>query len=385
MKTALLVKNSVATALILGIALQAHATVDTRSYAMGGTGVSNANYLTSSLHNPALAARYADSDDVGVLFPTFSIQAHDGGNIVSELETFADAYDHWEMTNDSASQEEWQNALRNMDGESLTARINTGLVIAIPNKYLSTNFFALTDLSILAAPNVSSEDLVANPSDELQSRVYALTGGTVDVGFTFAREVEVDFLPRNLMLGFSPKFQQLVALGYDVGVEDADDQEFTLDDAEMSSGFNMDIGVAYDINERWQLGFNARNIIENSLKTNDLGNNNQLTYLVSPEYTIGASYQRKLIAVSADFELTEKEYFKEIDYSTQYARLGAEFNAWDWAQIRAGYAHSMTEYSEDLLTAGLGLKVFGVAGIDLAASYGSDNQYGVSGQFIVQF
>lgn len=381
------VAKSVAIAISLGLASHAQATVDSRSYAMGGTGVSNANYLTSSLHNPALAARYSDKDDLGFLLPTFSVQAHDNGDLVSEIENFADAFDIWEETNDQAAQDEWQNALRNMDGDSLTANINSGFVIAIPNQYLSTNFFALADLTLIAAPQINAADLEKdiNVDDDLQSRMQALTGGTIDIGLTFAREVDVEALPGKLMLGFSPKFQQLVALGYDVGMADADDQEFTLDDAEMSSGFNMDIGVAYDINEQWQLGLNARNIIENSLETNSFANGNNATYVVSPEFTFGASYQRKFVAISADLDLTEKEYFKEIDYSTQYARVGAELDAWSWAQIRAGYAHSLTDYSEDILTAGIGFKAFGVAGFDLAASYGSDNNYGVSGQLIVHF
>ncbi len=366
----------------------AMANIDSRSFAMGGTGVSNANFLTSSFHNPALAARYSESDDFGMILPTFNVRVHDGGDIVDSIDTFDSAFSRWEDSNgnDKAAEEEWKNALRAMDGEVVNADLNAGMVIAIPNKYLSANFFATTNVTVLATPDVAESDLnISNPNQTLESSVLGLGGGTVDIGVTLAREIEVDALPGRLYLGVSPKYQQLLSLGYNVAVEDAEDEAFSFDDANTSSGFNMDIGVAYDINDKWQLGFSARNLIENTLETNTLTGYGTATYVVGPEYTLGASYQRELFAISADIDLNEREYFKEIEYATQYARLGAEFDAWSWAQVRAGYALSMTDHSEDMITAGLGLKLFGVAGIDLSAGYGSDNNYGFAAQVIMQF
>ncbi|MGR5541169.1 hypothetical protein ACPV5V_21695, partial [Vibrio campbellii] len=78
-------------------------------------------------------------------------------------------------------------------------------------------------------------------------------------------------------------------------------------------------------------------------------------------------------------------YFEQIDYQTQYARIGTELDAWEWAQLRLGYQHSMTDDAEDVITAGMGLKPFGLIGLDLSGSYGKDNNYGVSAQLIMHF
>jgi opacity protein-like surface antigen len=369
----------------------ATAAIDSRSFAMGGTGVSNANYLTSSFHNPALAARYSERDDFGMILPTINVRAHDSSDLVSSVDTFIDAFDLWEDSNgnDERAREEWQSTLASMDGETINADISTGMVIAIPNQYLSANLFATVNLTAFATPDVDNNDLNITSTDEdLNSRVLGLGAGTVDIGLTLARELDIDALPGRLFLGVSPKFQQLVALGYSAAIEDTDEEDFDFDDANTSSGFNLDIGLAYDVNDNIQLGFSARNLLEQTLETNTYATaDNQIntaTYVVGPEFVIGASYQTKLFSVSADVDLNEKEYFKEVDYATQYARLGAEFDAWSWAQVRAGYSMSMNDYAEDMVTAGLGVKLFGTAGLDISAGYGSDNNYGVAAQFILQ-
>jgi hypothetical protein len=385
-------RNIQLTALAVALfSASATAALDARSFAMGGTGVSNANFLTSSFHNPALAARYSESDDFGMILPTVNVRAHDGGDLVTSIDNFSDAFDRWDDSNgmDDQAKQEWIDALSAMDGEVVNADVSTGMVVAIPNRYLSANFFAMVNASVIAAPSVDDSDFnITDPDEELKSSVLGLGAGTVDIGVTLARELQVDALPGRLYLGVSPKFQQLLALGYSASAEDADEDDFDFDDANTSTGFNLDIGLAYDINDQIQLGFSAKNLIENTLETNSYtgvnGSSTNATYVVGPEYVIGASYQTKLFALSADFDINEKKYFEEIDYATQFARVGAEFDAWSWAQIRAGYSMSLNDYSEDMITAGLGLKLFGTAGIDLSAGYGSDNNYGVAAQFIIQ-
>jgi len=74
-----------------------------------------------------------------------------------------------------------------------------------------------------------------------------------------------------------------------------------------------------------------------------------------------------------------------LSYKAQFARLGVELDAWHWAQLRAGYSHSMTDYSKDMLTAGLGFTPFGLFGVDIAAQFGEDDHYGVATQFVFMF
>lgn len=50
-----------------------------RSDAMGGTGVASAHYLSAPLMNPALLARYSQTDDFGLRLPAIGAQITDDG------------------------------------------------------------------------------------------------------------------------------------------------------------------------------------------------------------------------------------------------------------------------------------------------------------------
>ncbi|MDR9827851.1 conjugal transfer protein TraF [Vibrio sp. FNV 38] len=368
--------------------VMANATVDSRSFAMGGTGVASASYLTASIHNPALASQYGDSDNFGMILPTFSASVHDSSDMIDTIDRFDDAFMRWEdeiwAGNPDASPEEWQNILRELQGEVLTAEASTGIVIAIPNKYINTNLFAMLNANVIAVPLVDEKDfdLGINDPDDLESSVYALGGATLDVGLTFAKQF--DWFDKPLHLGISPKMQQMLSLGYGEAINDADDDDFDFEDANTNSGFNMDIGAAYELTDKWNLAFSARNLISRELETNEYFGQTS-TYIINPEYVFGASYDRGWYTLTSDIDLNSKEYFKEIDYKTQFARFGAEIDAWRWAQLRMGYAYSMTDHADDVVTAGLGLKPFGLFGFDISGSYGKDNNYGISAQMILHF
>jgi hypothetical protein len=61
---------------------------------------------------------------------------------------------------------------------------------------------------------------------------------------------------------------------------------------------------------------------------------------------------------------------------TQFARLGAEFNAFDWAQMRVGFRTDLEDTRDDLYTLGLGLSPFDVFHLDLTGFIGEQDTYG---------
>ncbi len=216
--------------------------------------------------------------------------------------------------------------------------------------------------------------------DPLNSTVTALAGGIVDVGVSLAKPIDIG--GHEVFLGVSPKFQNIYALHNTNSVDDFDDDDFDFDDEYSDkSAFNLDIGLAYQIDESITLGFSGRNLIEQELKTN-LSYGSTYTYLIEPEYTIGAEYNKGWFSVAADMDLNRKNYFKELDYKTQYTRIGAELNGWDWVAVRAGYQYSMTDSADDLLSFGFGFTPFGIFGLDLAGQVGKDNHYGASAQLV---
>ncbi|MGF1695435.1 conjugal transfer protein TraF [Vibrio lamellibrachiae] len=354
---------------------------DTRSVGMGGTGVASANFLTSSFHNPALAAKDQQDHGFGFILPMVGARVHDGDDTIDKLDSFIDLDDKLQLNpSDQQLLQEWRQAMRSLDKGVVNVEANVGMAVAIPNSVLSTNFFTKGQVSVVSAIMVDQRDLAAaDPTqDELFSSAQSAGGAVLDIGLTFAREIQ--WGEHAFLLGFSPKFQQIYALNYVESLSDMEDSSFEWDeDYTEKSGFNMDFGLSYDLTEKTNIGFTARNLISHELRTNELYGQSA-TFLVEPEYVLGINYDRNWVRLAADFDLNSKQYLKEFDYKTQYARFGAELDAWGWAQFRTGYMHSLTDHADDLISVGLGFRPWGVLGLDIAAQAGSDNNYGVSAQ-----
>ncbi|OAN16914.1 hypothetical protein A3K86_08210 [Photobacterium jeanii] len=361
----------------------AYTGMDARGGAMGGTGVASATYLTAAFYNPALATNYKSNDDFGLLLPSISVSGHDADDMVKKVEDFQDIND--KLDSDPALRQAWEDALRALDNGQVVANAKVGLVAALPNSMLSASMFAKADVAVFGITDIAESDLTnPNPdTSDLDSMVTAVAGGTVDVGVTLAKSFDLPAYGQQISVGFSPKFQKLVAINV---MENVGKFEFDMDDPEQSSAFNMDLGVAYEPVNNVTIGFTAMNLLKQELETNkiigDMGESYSATYLVEPQYKLGAAYANGWFTVAADVDLNKQQYFKQFDYSTQFAKVGVELDAWEWAQLRAGYSHSMTEHADSIMTAGIGFKPFGLFGFDLAGQFGKDNNYGVSAQLV---
>ena len=64
-----------------------------RQDAMGGAGVSSANYLSARFYNPALLSHYNESDDVGVLLPVVGAEVFDKDDLYNKGDDFAHRLD----------------------------------------------------------------------------------------------------------------------------------------------------------------------------------------------------------------------------------------------------------------------------------------------------
>ncbi|WP_407331739.1 conjugal transfer protein TraF [Enterovibrio sp. 27052020O] len=357
---------------------------DARSTAMGGTGVASSNYLMAPFHNPAQAVHYTGSDDFGLLL-SLNLGAHDSDDLYSKIDHFQQIDEELEYNSqDAALQQEWRDALRALDNGSLNVDTNIGLAVAIPNRHLSVNMFANANVATIAMTDVADSDLVGTPDTEnMQSTVQGMIGGTVDVGVALARAFELPFAGQRLSVGVTPKAQHIVAVNYKNTVAGFEDDDFDLgSEYQEKTVFNADMGLSYMPTDYLTVGFAAKNMFAQELETN-ASYGSQATFLVEPKYTAGIAFNSRFLTVAADYDISKTRYFKEVEHETQFARFGAELNAWDWAQVRAGYSMSMTDYAQDTVTAGLGFKPFGAFGFDLGAFYGEDNNYGVSAQMVL--
>lgn len=374
-------------------------TFDARSTAMGGIGASSADYLTAAFHNPALVARYNGSDDVGLLLPYVGAQVQDPDNMVDQLEDFSDLYDQLGSSSDPNDIQNVVNALSNMQGDTGYVQAGVGAAIAIPNSLVSFSIYGKAYADGFVLTDIHDDDLdensyISDPNYELQSKGVTLGVSIVEFGVAMAKSFELE--KGTFYLGVTPKYQQVNTINYVVEIDnyefdDWDDDRYQNDDG----NFNADIGVAYAMDQGFVFGLVGKNLIKQEYNAEEIGGIGA-KYVINPVYTASASFNHSLFTVGLDVDLNESERYEnftgfnvgEINSdsdNTQMAGIGAEFNAWDWAQVRVGYQYDIADTLEDQLTAGLGFSPFGVFHVDLSASYAGDDQFGASVQTAFTF
>ncbi len=373
---------------------------DTRSFAMGGIGVSSADYLTAPFHNPALAARYHKSDDFGVLLPSVGVAVQGSEDTI---DNFSDTLDIVQDYNDLVASgiqslddaQQVIDQLSSLQGDSATLRAGTGMAVALPNQLISVNMYAKSYLDAVISTKVDQADLDINNyitgSYAPQSSGNLIGVAVTEVGVALARSQELG--DGNIYYGVSPKVQNIQAINYTANMDNFETDDIFEDQyVNSDTFFNMDLGVAYSFNNGVSLGFVAKNLFNQELDTVNF-QSVQGTYHLNTIYTASASYANSWLTLGVDADLNAAKRFEQstglaFDKSsddTQMVGVGAEFNAFNWAQLRVGYKMDLQDNMEDEITAGIGLVPFEVWHIDLSASYAGDHQFGASVQTYFTF
>jgi hypothetical protein len=343
--------------------------IDARSMGMGNTGVVSADFLTAPFHNPALGAGYRAEDDFGLLIPAIGATLHDADE---GLATIDDAQEHYDSIGASPTLGDLDKLDAYLDdlSNAKPVNVNGGVAfsISIPNRYASVNVFASGYVELLADAIIGDEP---NSEDRYENSEVALTGfGLAELGLALSKEYTLT--GELFSFGVSPKFQELRTYSDVSTLDDFDIDDY--EDSEVSeTAFNLDVGAVWYKNN-WRVGLVGKNLIEQDIGTMHTG----MTYKLSPMVTLGGGYVADLFTVTVDAELTSQERFSIDGDETQFVRTGLEFNAWGWAQFRAGYETDLENNLDDSVTVGVGLSPWDVVSLDLATSYAGENQFGAS-------
>lgn len=376
-----------------------------RSFAMGGTGVAVAHPSAAPSANPAMmAAEQHDwADDFGLMLPSVNARAADEEEVIDQVDDIQDLIDGFEDFKSSNPTEAQANArelidrLEAFDRDTMRANVGLGLGFAIPTNSISVGFFTAGNLTAtvrgefderdrvilegIAALDPSAVDSV-NLEDNLQSRGRILASAVVEAGISFAKTFELNNT-NALQLGVSPKYVQLRTFQYTETVSGFEDDEFDGDEYETDkSGFNLDIGAAYAFGaeNQWNAGVVVKNLIpmelDSAVSSNPVKMEEKYTLELNPMVTAGIAHKSDYHVITAEVDLTKKEAFGYED-DTQWLALGAEFDAWRYAQLRAGVRHNLASNDDNdgieedtQFTAGLGLNIIGVR-VDIGALYSS--------------
>lgn len=395
--------------------------MSSRSFAMGGTGVAVATPATAPSSNPAMmAAQQHDwADDFGLILPSVNVRAADEEETIDQIDDIQDVIDDFneltdgfdatatadEVSRFQLTTKDLSERLSAFSGDTIRANVGLGISFAVPSPKLAVGVFTSGNLTATVRGELDDDDkalldsiasansaadidgiITAAKRDdeggiELNSRGRILASAVVEAGVSFASTFELNN-GESFQVGISPKYVELRTFQYTESVSGFDDDEFDSDNNETDkSGFNLDIGAAYAFgeNKEWNAGVVVKNLIPmelDSAQARGAEDEDKYTLELNPMVTAGIAHKGNHHVVTAELDLTKKEAFGYED-DTQWLAVGAEFDAWRYAQLRAGVRHNLASNSDNAgieedtqFTAGLGLNILG-ARLDIGALYSS--------------
>jgi hypothetical protein len=401
-KLSLAISLSIATTSALA---SPQAPMSARSFAMGGTGVAVAHPSAAPLANPAMMAapQHDWADDFGLMLPSVNARFADEEEVVDQIDDIQDVIDEFQGLNRTSNPEEarrlagdLRERLNNFDRDTVRVDAGLGIAFAIPTNSISVGFVAdgairatvrgeldpdddafLRELETATALELATADL----DRDLKSRGRILASAVAEVGISLATTFELNN-GEQFQFGVTPKYVELRTFQYTETVSGFEDDDFDSDEFETDkSGFNLDIGAAYAFGENrvWNAGVVVKNLIPmelDSAQARPLLGEEKRTLELNPMVTAAIAHKSDYHVVTAELDLTKKKAFGFED-DTQWLAVGAEFDAWRYAQLRAGIRHNLASNSDNdgieedtQFTAGLGLNVLG-ARLDIGALYSS--------------
>jgi hypothetical protein len=161
---------------------------ESRSDAMGGTGVASGSYGSGALINPALLAKAKPDDDVTVILPSVGAQITDEDNLQDEIDNINDKINHYKdvvdnltpreiITNPLGSINQFQGAAKDLadeldylKGKTARATAGAGLAVSIPNDVLSVAFMAKGYAHGRVSSSIDQQDIDYLPYSTKQCR-----------------------------------------------------------------------------------------------------------------------------------------------------------------------------------------------------------------------
>ena len=371
-----------------------------RSLAMGSTGVAVAHPASANVTNPALLAadQHEWSDDFGLILPSVNARFADEEETIDQIDDIQDTIDRFESINKNTNAQDARDAagqlrqqLNEFDRDTVRVDAGLGLSLAVPTDGLAVGVFTTASLRATVRGEFDEADeqflsqletateaelLLADLDQDLQSRGRILASAVGEVGISFARAIELNNGER-LQLGISPKYVQMRTFQYTETVSGFEDDNFDAGDSETEkSGFNFDLGVAYAFGDdkQWNAGLAVRNVIpmelDSAANRPELGEQ-QRTFELGPQATAGIAHRGEFHVLTAELDLNKNKAFGFAD-DTQWLALGAEFDAFRFAQLRLGARQNLASNDDSRgveestqFTFGVGLAPFG-ARLDIA-------------------
>ncbi|MDH2917598.1 MAG: conjugal transfer protein TraF [Sideroxydans sp.] len=397
-------------------------TFDPRALAMGGTGVTTSDNSNAVFHNAAMLASSKHDDSFSLETPIIAVRLLDPQSLQNDSNTLSTnanaltnaltAFNNSQAAGNAAQAQidagtagaalaRFSNSLVAVNSKTLSGNALAGMVLAVPSNRYAFSFYSDARAELGAQFNYAAGDQVtinnlaanltqcsAGTAAACQAANNAAAGGKVagltssmdvrgvvakDFGLGVARHFDNFY---DLDIGIVPKFTMYST--YDFKQQAQGNTKIALNQGKKDfSAFSMDVGAAKtfqrEADTQIKAGLAIKNLIPSS-GTTVLGNRIE----AKPLATVGVSYETAKTSSGIDLDLTpNKALMTGFNKDAQYLRLGAEFDAWRWAQIRIGYRHDIKGNYPGLPSIGLGLSPFGIHA-DLSVAAASKKEAAIS-------
>jgi hypothetical protein len=370
------IKNKILPAVALSVfshsALSVPFTFEGRSLGMGGVSVATADLATAAWANPAMLTKQRPGDDFSLLVGVGAF-VRDDDDLITDIDDYQAADNRRKAAANAA---DLTSALADMSGiicriENKDTAVDVSGVAAVGMAFdtfamaLSIRADAIgagtvTDLSCQLAVDPGCD--AAQFEQEITSTTKNILNleGVIATEFGLSLAKEFRFHNRKVSLGIKPKIVDLQAFVYRESILNTNSLSDVFDNGkkfDLGTFTSFDVGAAVELTDSVRLGLNIRNLLTDEF---DLGGT-KLNFDTNAR--IGAAYHNRMLTVAVDYDLTANKPLLANpvfdDLKTQYLAVGAEFNAFSFAQLRIGarknVASGISSGAKDTaLTAGVG-------------------------------
>lgn len=370
-------------------------TFEGRSLGMGGVSVTTADLATAAWANPAMLTNQRPGDDFSLLIGVGAF-IRDNDELIDDIDDFqaadsrrSSALNASDATGAVTATVEMAAIISGIDGKVLapevTGAVAMGMALDSFAMAISIRSDALAAATVTDLSQTTSELIDPNSG----KNILNLEGlETTEFGLSLAKSFRV--LDRKLSVGIKPKIVNLKSFTFTESLLTVDDglSLITEDDNtdDLGTFVTIDLGVAMDVTKSVRVGLTVNNLITDDFDV-DLAPNGGVPVMAKlnfdTEARLGIAYHSNFVTVAVDLDLTENgpllanSAFEKL--KTKYLAVGAEFNAFDFAQLRIGasknIASGVSSNEKDIAyTAGVGFWVG--FNLDIAATL-ADNSAGV--------
>ena len=359
-------------------------TFDARSLAMGGVSVATADLAIAAWANPAMLTNQRVSDDFSLLIGIGAF-VRDNDDLITDIDDFQEADNRRQTAINDGDVPGAAQALSEMSAiiggvDSKVIAPEVTAVVAMGIAFDDRFAMAISIRSDAIAGGVIT-DISSNPTDVVSDQFNILNIEGVlatEIGVSFAKKFW--WFDRKVSIGIKPKVVDLQAFTFresiltaSAGFDNVTDEDNKVD---LGTFTSFDLGVAVELTESIRLGLNVRNLISDNF---DLGGQ---TLNFDTEARLGIAYHNQMLTVAVDYDLIENEPLLANNafdgLKTQFVAVGAEFNAFDFMQLRIGALKNLAGgisggAKDTVYTAGLGFWLG--FNLDIAATL-TDNSVG---------